>query len=164
VTSSVLAAVALVGVAGPAAGQGLQPAGGDEIMAAARSCAAATNATGVDPRKLEADGWNKATVSSNGKPVTTPLTMYGKGHLLLMFDAAGASPLCIVTGRIPSVAEFPKLQAAFAAAYGTPIKDDGKGEQMFIAPDHRVVDLASTGSSDHPAVRVGVGPVFQETK
>jgi hypothetical protein len=164
VRSFILAVLAIFAIAAPAVGQGLPPVANDELLAAVRSCAAATNPTGVDPRKLEADGWRKATMSANGKPVATPLTMYGKGHLLLMFDSAGASPLCIVTGRILSVAEFPKLQAAFAAAYGAPIKDDGKGEQMFIAPDHRVVDLASTGSNDRPAVRVGIGPVFQETK
>ena len=162
--SSVVAALVTFGLAAPLQGQGMTPAANEEFLTAARSCAAATSPTAVDPRKLEADGWKKATMSSNGKPVATPLTMYGKGHLLLMFDAAGTSPLCIVTGRLGSIGEFPKLQAAFAAAYGAPIKDDGKGEQMFVAPDHRIVDLAATGSADRPAVRVGVGPVFQETK
>ena len=147
-----------------AAARGLSPATDDELLAGARSCAAATNPTGVDVRSLEANGWDKATMSANGKAAATSLTFYGKGHLLLMFDANGKSPLCIVTGRISSIAEFPKLQTAFAAAYGPPVKDDGKGEQLFIAPDHRVVELASTGSVDRPSVRVGVGPIFQESK
>ena len=160
----IITATATLAVAAPAAAQGLQPVGTDEILAATRSCADATNATGVDTRKLEGEGWAKASMAADGKPVATSLSFYGKGDLLLMFDASGKSPLCIVTGRIPSIRDFPKLQSAFAAAYGPPVKDDGKGEQLFIAPDHRVMELASTGDVDRPSVRVGVGPIFQETK
>jgi hypothetical protein len=136
----------------------------DELIGGAQSCAAVTTTAGVDVRALESAGWGKGTMSAQGKPVATTLQIYGKGPLVLMFDTAQAKPICIITARISSIADFVKIRAAFQAKYGTPVKDDGKGEQIFIAPDHRIVDLASTGSNDRPSVRVGVGPVIQESK
>ena len=133
-------------------------------MGGARSCAAATTEAGVDAGKLEADGWHKAAISENGKPLAAPMTFYGKGNLLLMFDKSGAQPMCFVTARLSSRADFPKLQAAFASAYGAPIKDNGKGDQFFKAPDHRMYDLASTGQQDEPAVRVVVGASHPEVQ
>ncbi len=157
-------AVVSTAIGAAALAQGLSPADNDEILAGARECAAVTSAAGIDESKLATDSWSNATISNDGKPVGTSLTMYGKGHLLLTFDRAAKSPICIVTARLKSVQDFPKLQARVAGDYGTPVKDDGKGEQIFIAPDHRIIDLASTGSQSKPAVRVAVGPVFQETK
>ena len=159
-----IAGWALLTLAVPAASQGLPPATPDEILAAARSCAAATSSAGLDLKKLEADGWGKASMSADGKPVATPLTFYNKGHLLLAYNSGSAKPFCIFTGRIESAAEFRNLQAAFASSFGAPVKDDGKGEQLFLSPDRHIVDLASTGTADRPAVRVAVGPVVQEAK
>jgi hypothetical protein len=151
-------------LSGQAAAQGLPPAGTDQIMAEARSCAAATSSAGVGPCKLEADGWKAASLTDKGKPIVAPFSFSGTGKLLLMYNKQGSSPICIITARISSVSDFRKLQADFPAALGAPVKDDGKGEQLFMAPDHRIVDLAATGKPDQPAVRVAVGSVFQETK
>jgi hypothetical protein len=156
----VFAPFALVAVAGPATAQGIAPARTDEIIAGAQSCAAATAPTGIDEARLKSDGWGKGAVSANGKALPTSMAFYGNGPLVLMFNRNGAKPICIVTGRLPSAADFPKLQAAFASAYGAPVKDDGKGAQIFITPDHRIMQLAFTGTEQMPAVRVGVGPVF----
>jgi hypothetical protein len=150
--------------AAPAIGQTLAPAALDEILTGTRSCASATTTNGVDPHKLEADGWGRASVTANDKPLAPSMVFYGKGHLLLMFNPAGSKPICILTARISSVADFPKVQAAFAAVFGSPVKDDGKGDQLFIAPDHRIVDLTSSGNAERPSVRVAVGPVIQEPK
>ena len=49
-----IAGWALLTLAVPAASQGLPPATPDEILAAARSCAAATSSAGLDLKKLEA--------------------------------------------------------------------------------------------------------------
>jgi hypothetical protein len=159
------ALVALIAAA-PLAGATRPPASRDEIMAGVRSCAAGLTATGLDEVKLAGDGWSKGSITNKGKPVALDLILYGKGNLMLMSAKvpAGKTPICTITARIATVTEYPAIQAAFAAAYGAPVKDDGKGEQLFISPDHRIIDLASTGSNNEPAVRVAVGPVIQETK
>jgi hypothetical protein len=160
----VLVTAVVMATAAPAVGQTLAPAGVDEILAGTRSCASVTTTKGVDAHKLETDGWGKASVTANDKPLAAPMVFYGKGHLLLTFNPAGAKPICILTARISTVADFPKVQAAFASAFGSPVKDDGKGEQLFIAADHRIVDLTSSGNAERPSVRVAVGPVIQEAK
>ena len=155
--------VALLVSAGAAA-QNLPPSSVDEIIAGAKSCAAATTQAGVNATTLEADGWHKASVSDHGKALDAPMTFYGKGHLLMMFDKSGTHPICFVTARIASKSDFTKLQAAFTSAYGAPVKDNGNGEQIFMAPDHRMYDLASTGQQGEPAVRVVVGASHPEVQ
>ncbi|MBJ6121340.1 hypothetical protein [Sphingomonas mollis] len=137
-----------------------------EILEGVQSCAASLASTGIDEASLVSDGWSKGVMSESGKPLASDVIFYGKGNLMLMSvrTSAGQTPICSILARIGSVDDYPALQDAMAAAYGKPIKDDGKGEQMFIARDHRVIDLASTGSNKNPSVRIAVGPVFQETK
>ena len=136
----------------------------DEILAGTQSCVAATSPAGLDLAKLQSDGWRAATMSENGKPVASPLTFYGKGRLLLIIDAKNPKPFCILTAKITSVREYPRIQAYFASAFGAPLKDNGKGEQMFFPPNSHIIVIASTGSADSPSVRVAVGPVAQEKK
>ncbi len=150
-------------LAGPVAAKEFGVASQDEIVAGARSCVASVGPAGLDEAHRVAAGWSKgAMTSKDGKPVASDLIVYGKGNLMML--STRAAGLCTVTARIASVRAFPGIQSAMASAYGAPFKDDGKGEQFFQAPDHRFIDLASTGSKDRPAVRVAVGYVSQESK
>ena len=151
-------------LAGGVAAQGLPPASVDEIMAGAKSCLAATSSAGVDENKLRGDGWKHGTMSDKGKPVDNGLSIYGRDGLLMILHGSKPGSLCLFTARIASPSDIAKLQASMAAAYGKPASDDGKGEQMFFTADNHIVDVASTGSQDQPAVRVAVGPVSQEKK
>jgi hypothetical protein len=148
----------------PAVAQGLPTGSMDEIISATRSCLAATSSTGVDEQKLQADGWHRATLSANGKPVQNGMTFYGRNGLLLILNKSAPTPLCALTARIAAGPDFLKLQAAMAALYGGSVGTDPQGEYVFMAPDHHIIDLAPTGTSDRPAVRVAVGVVPQENK
>jgi hypothetical protein len=135
----------------------------DEILSGTRSCLGATSPSGVDERKLQADGWQHATMSSNGKPVESGLTFYGRKGLLLVLNK-GSTPLCAVTARIAARTDYLKLQAAMATLYGGSAGTDPEGEYVFMTKDNHIIDLAPTGSNESPAVRVAVGPVPQESK
>lgn len=104
--------------------------------------------------------------SKDGKALDAGFVLYGKGNLMLLSSPSepGKLQLCTLMARIASVKAFPAIQGAFASTYGFPFKDDGKGEQFFQAPDHRFINLASTGSKDRPSVRVAIGYVSQESK
>ncbi|GAA4217666.1 hypothetical protein GCM10022253_16690 [Sphingomonas endophytica] len=163
-----VAALCAVGTAAsPANAKARAPASPEEIVAGVRSCVVSVGPAGLDQARLAADGWSKASISSkDGKPVESPLIVYGKGRLMMVSTtpARGTSQLCTVMADIGSVSAFPGIQAAMANAYGAPFKDDGKGEQFFAAPDHRYIDLASTGNNDRPSIRAAVVYVSRESK
>ena len=151
----------------PANAKGLETASQGEIVAGARSCVASVGPAGLDQTRLVADGWSKGSIASkDGKPIDTSIILYGKGHLMLMSmqPQPGKPQLCTLLARIESVRAFAGIQTAFASTYGAPFKDDGKGDQFSQAPDHRFINLASTGSNDRPSVRVAVGYLSQESK
>jgi len=157
-----LSALALGAV--QASAQGLSPSSMDEILSGTRSCLTATSPSGVDEKKLQADGWQHATLSSNGKSIENGLTFYGRKGLLIILNKSAATPLCALSARIAARPDYLKLQAAMAKLYGGPAGTDPQGEYVFMTTDHHIIDLAPTGSTDSPAVRVAVGPVPEEKK
>ena len=92
--------------------------------------------------------------------IVAPAMAQGLPPARLDATMAGARSCAAVTGPADVDADRLKADGRGAAT----LSGDGKGGRIFIAADHRVVDLASTGSTERPAVRVAVGPVIQETK
>ena len=162
--SQTFTAILLLAAGTAATGQGLPPVSMDEIMSGTRSCMSATSSTSVDEQKLQADGWHHATVSSNGKPVGNGLSFYGRNGLLLFLDKSAPTPLCAFSARVATRADFLKLQAAMAAAYGGSVGTDPNGEYVFMTADHHIIDLAPSGTNERPAVRMAVGPIPPEKK
>ena len=151
-----LAGAAALGLAGhAAAAAGLQPATPDEIVAGAKSCAAATSPAGVDQHKLEADGWRHATVAAGDKPVGA--TFYGKGDLLLTLNGPTAK-VCFVTARIKDSDAFGTIGNALNQELGVTAaaKPDEPDTAYWFPPDH-IVQMQLTGKPDAPAVRIAVG-------
>ena len=168
-TALFLAALAL-----PAAASsqptGLQPASANDIAGAVSSCWGAVGATGVDPAKLQAAGWNSASaVDKQGKSVGLPMTLYGKtGANAVIITNAGApgDSLCTVVARVTPtqvnttistvkqalVAVDPNVKAA---------RDDG-GIVFLALP--RLAMLNATGSKEKPGMRVVVGYQNSEKK
>jgi hypothetical protein len=139
-----------------AAAQGLPVSAPEEIVAGTQSCATATSATGVDERKLQADGWHHATMSADGKPVDG-LNVYSRGKLLLMLTK-GAAKICPIMARIQDAGTFGDI--AFAMDKSLGVKGAARqGEQdtlYWFPPDH-IVQMKLTGKAEAPSVRVAVG-------
>ncbi|NJC34452.1 hypothetical protein GGR88_001966 [Sphingomonas jejuensis] len=151
------AGLATVAAVAPAAAQ-LSVAAPADVLAATRSCIAASGNGAVDGARLEADGWRRGTASSDGQAVETPLSFYGRpnGNVVLMTGpgAAGQPQVCLVTARVADVRGRGAVQAALTGAFGDPIQSAPDGI-LWRAPSH-IVQLAATGSDAQPAVRVAV--------
>jgi hypothetical protein len=150
-------------MAAPAAAQGMAVAAPAEIVAGAKSCAAATSQSGVDERKLEADGWRRGTMSGGGKSADA-LRFYAKGNLLVVLTRA-PSTLCAVTARIQDAATLNDVAFAMdkglgAAGTGRP----GEANTIYWFVPGSIVQLALTGKPDAPSVRVAVGYYAGEKK
>lgn len=156
-----VAASLLLPIAAQASGQGLPVAAPQEIVAGAQSCAGATSEAGVDERKLEADGWRRATVT--GKAADA-LTFYGKGKLLLTLSKP-APKVCIVTARIKEAETFGDIAFELEKATGTQgVAQPGEANTIYwFVPGH-LFQLALTGKPDAPSVRVAVGYYAGEKK
>lgn len=149
--------MATVLISSPAAAQ-MSVASPADVLAATRSCIAASGNGVVDGARLEADGWQRGTASSAGRAVETSLTFYGRpnGNVVLMTGpgAAGQPQVCLVTARVADVRGRGAVQAALSGAFGEPLQSAPDGI-IWRAPSH-IVQLAATGSDAQPAVRVAV--------
>jgi hypothetical protein len=154
--------LALLGA--PAAAQGLPVAAPQEIVAAAQSCAAATGPSGVDQPKLIADGWHRASITSDGKPVENAGLIFGKGDLLLRLSDASAK-ICFISGRIQDAATLGDVAYAMDKGLGVSgAAKAGESNTYYWFPPNHIVQLQLTGKPDAPAVRVAVGYHPLETK
>lgn len=152
-----LALLACSAVVAPAAAQMAAVLPGD-VLAATRSCVAASRNGVVDGARLAADGWQRGAASSDGRTVETPLTFYGRpnNNVVLMTGsgAAGQPQVCFVTGRVSDVRARTAVETAMTSAFGKPLQSAPDGI-LWRAPSH-MVQLAATGSDAQPAVRVAV--------
>ena len=153
-----LFALAVQPAVGMAQADGLKPAEAADIAASAASCEAALSPSGADEQRLLSDGWQEASVKSDGKAVATPLRLFGRANtlLLLMRDQNPADANCIITARIKSVRDFPAVLQATGAALSGRLASSGNGSAVWVLPDRKVAQIEATGSRSKPGVRIAV--------
>ena len=161
--NALAAATALLS-APPAASHGLPVASPQEVAAGAKSCAAATSASGVDVNKLTADGWRRASVSNNGQSINDAGLFFGKGDLLLTLSSSSAK-ICGIVARIQSTAALAPIIDAMGRQFGVPGKRrPNEADTAYWFPTGHIVQMKLTGKTDAPAVRVVVGYAPREKK
>ena len=94
-----------------------------EMLGAANTCLAATNATAVDVAVFTQDGWSQtALTGEDGLPLEVPVTFLNRAAtdpLVIIPVAEGAPPVCVLAGVVAAgEAAVPAVQAAFAEAFG----------------------------------------------
>ena len=152
-----VATAAFLLAAPQAASQGLRVASPEEIAAGARSCAAATAASGVEVNKLTADGWQAASVSNNGQSINNAGLYFGKGDLLLALSGSSAK-ICAIVARIQSNASLAPTLSAIGQQLGVPAKSrPNEANTAYWFPAGHIVQMKLTGKPDAPAVRIVVG-------
>ena len=115
---------------------------------------------------LLAQGWQQATITSKGKAVASPLKFYGRqtGNAMLMTSTENAAQdACIVTARIERVAAYPSVAEALATELKKPPFKSSPTETVWLA-GQTAVQLAATGSSSKPSVRVSVIHLAEKSK
>jgi len=159
-----LAAATVLLSAPPTGSHGLRAASPQEVAAGAKSCAAATSASGVDVNKLTADGWRRASVSNQGQSINNAGLFFGKGDLLLTLSSSSAK-ICGIVARIQSTAAFAPIIDAMSQQLGVPGKRrPNEADTAYWFPAGRIVQVKLTGKADAPAVRVVVGYAPLEKK
>lgn len=141
--------------ASPAAGQ-MTPASLGDIVASYNDCFAATNTASLAPSELEKLGWQRATIqSSTGEKIADAPIIYGHTARspLIMLNALEGQGVCVVTARIESLAAFD----AFKAALGGQLPRPERNGEVTYQAEGRIVQIAPTGSSDKPSVKLVVG-------
>jgi hypothetical protein len=158
------AAAALLLSGSPAPSQGLRVASAQEIAAGARSCAAATSASGVDVNKLTADGWHRASVTNKGQSIDNTGLFFGKGDLLLTLSSSSAK-ICGIVARIQSNAAFAPIVDEMGRQLGVPGKSrPNEANTAYWFPAGHIVQLKLSGQPATPAVRLVVGYAPQGKK
>jgi hypothetical protein len=159
----------LICVAASAAAQnassGLKTASIADISAATSACIASVGPAGTDEKILLAQGWRKATVSSKGKIVATPLSIYGRKNadvVLMTAPGTAASGLCTVTARVEAGGYAAVAQALSELVKKPPFKSTPAESTWLVGPT--AVQLAATGDSAKPSVRVSVLHVAEKSK
>ena len=135
-----------------------------DIVEAVASCMAATSAGSIDAAQLAADGWTPATMSAEGRPVDSPLRIFGrKQSAAIIMTSTSADVVCIATARIATPARFADVERALSTRLGGQIVERKSGETMFFTGG-KVVSIMLTGKPRTPAVRIGVMQMPQEKK
>ena len=148
-----IASLALLAV--PAAAQ-LRPAPLEEIFESYNDCFAATNGGSLAPAELEKLGWTRATITGDdGEAVADAPIIFGHGERapIIMLSNLEGEGICLVNARIEGFEVFDEFKAAFGGKLPKPKKN---GEITYQA-EGRVVQIAPTGSSDKPSLRLVVG-------
>jgi hypothetical protein len=163
-------ALILLAAAAPGGAQGtpsgLQVAATDDIAKATSSCMAAVGPNGTDESVLLAQGWAKGTLTSKGKTVDASLNIYGRksGNVVVMTaPGTGASGLCTVTARVAGAGAHDAVRAALSASLAKqPFKTTAS--ETFWMVGRTAVQLAPTGNSARPSIRVSVLHVAEKSK
>jgi len=149
---------------------GLQPAAADDIAGAVIDCWNAVGEKAVDRRNLEAAGWQFAPGSdSQGKPVSTPLSLYARAgrQAAIMIAEGSSTPMCSVIARVASPDDLGKAAGAIQkklVALNPQVKATRDGESLVFLALPKLAMADSTGSKDKPAIRIVVGYQNPEKK
>lgn len=133
----------------------MQPASAEQLGEAAGACLAAVDGDGPLPEELGSLGWERATISSKGKAVDSPLGMFGKSGndaIILVSkpdNESGAS--CVVIARLASTKLYHPTAEAISRIVGPPTKREDN--IYFWSLDGKAAQLAPTGTRDEPALR-----------
>ncbi|WP_121119344.1 hypothetical protein [Croceibacterium ferulae] len=150
---------ASIGFAVPAGAQvsGLEVAPLAEIVAGVQSCRKATNASGVNPSALAADGWSAVTATQGGQPTEMPVPILSKGSVLLMY-ADESTAACFIVARLDRPRTALRLAADLDRELAVDRKQKGDGTfPVYWFPEGHLVQLETTGTQRQPAVRISVG-------
>lgn len=153
VRGMILAALALAAPISATAQSGLRPGEPAAIVAAAQSCREAVTPARLDEQRLTADGWTLAQMSQEGRPVESPLRMFGRGSIMLV--AMPESPGCLVMARLESAARYAELIQALISAFGAPARTQS-GQTLWLLEGNRAMQAETTGSRERPGVRIAI--------
>lgn len=125
-----------------------------DVYKSYNDCFAATPATGLMPGALEERGWQRAKIEKSGRPVESPLLIFGHADRapLIMLSAESGSGICIVTARVKDLAAIEEFKSAWGDALPKPNTD---GTISFFAEGH-AIQMAATGSKKEPGIRLVV--------
>jgi hypothetical protein len=137
--------------------QQLKPAPIDQIVSAVDACMAATSVAGVDGTVLEGQGWAMGSVTADGKPVQTELAFYGRAdsNVVIVSTPESPFPACTAMARVRRAAEVEAVADGISATTGSQ-PASRETDQSFWLKRPLVIHLATTGTREKPAVRVGV--------
>ena len=159
--AALILALSTAGMALPANAQ-IAPATPEKIAEAVSACMVASTVDGVDEAQLTDEGWAKAAVTEDGKPVDHGLSFYGKSgnHSILLLDPQERQ-VCVVTARITDPSAYQGVVDAIdALADVKPIEQD-KFDITFLGDDRMIFSQIS-GTPDKPGVRIFVSAMESE--
>ncbi len=144
-----------VAAAAPAAAQ-LREAPLPEIFQSYNDCFAATESGQIDSAALIELGWDRATMrDGDGNAIEGGPIIFGHAERrpVILLSALEGDGVCVVSARIESFEVFETFTEAFGGKLPAP---NDEGAITFSAQGH-VVQIAPTGSSEEPSLRLVVG-------
>lgn len=134
------------------------------ISSGVDACLDATSLAGVSDALLIENGWQRGSVSADGKQIATDLRFYGsssKADAGVVLMALDDKPICTITARIKRFSTIDNLVHAVSTKRENKPPVQSEGDYYWISKE-LIIQMAATGSRSKPSVRIVI--MAQEEK